>query len=89
VCGFWEENIRQKERTYSRITELTRMSEDSSRSINLTQLPLQRGEPEAHLGSLRIGELFDRSFVDGSSGGKTKVGSSFRDVVSEHLIEGE
>lgn len=63
------------------------MGKDGPRPIDLTQLPLERSEPEAHLCRLSIGQRLDGSFVEWSGGGEAKVGSRFGDVVCEHLLK--
>lgn len=72
-------------RAHPRIAELTGMRKDSTSSINLAKLAFEGSKAETHLGRLLIWQHLDSSLVNGSSGGKTKVGSGFGDVVGEHL----
>lgn len=71
--------------THPRVAELTGVSEDGPRSVNLAQLALERSEAKAHLGGLLVGQRLDCALVDGPSGGQTEVGGGLGDVVGEHL----
>lgn len=63
------------------------MGIDGPRAVDLAELALERGEPEAHLGGLAVREGLDRALVDGPGRGETERGGRTRDVVSEHLRE--
>lgn len=61
------------------------MRKDGAGAVYLAELALERGEAEAHLGGLLVGEALDRALVDGARGGEAKVGSRLGDVEREHL----
>ena len=61
------------------------MCVDRARTIDFAQLAFHRGESETHFGGLLVGEDFEGTFVDGSGGWETVVGSSFCDVDCEEL----
>jgi hypothetical protein len=67
------------------VAELTGVGIDRSGSIDLSELPLHLGETSAHLGRLLVWQLLQRSLVDWSRGGQSKVGGGFGDIDSEHL----
>lgn len=77
---------RAKEKaTYPGVAELTGVGKDCTSPVDLSQLALESGEAQAHLGRLVVRERLDRALVDGSGGGEAKVCGGLGDVEGEHL----
>lgn len=61
------------------------MSIDGSRSVDLAELALHRGEAAAHERRLLVGQTLDGALVDRSRGGQAKVGGRLGNVDGEHV----